>query len=210
MNAMVRRLQPHIIINDRSRLPEDFATVEQHLSRVQAGRPWEFCMTMNANWGYARRSPYKSSAELIRTLILVVSRGGNLLLNVGPKADGSFPRESVKRLKEIGSWMRVNGESIYGCGAHPISWTSFGNVTAKENAVYFHLLKCWTGGDCVLPGLKNRVRSAKLLGSKARLKVKQDGARMFVSGLPKRPPDKLGSVIKIVTDGKPEMIPYPQ
>jgi len=210
LNAMVRKLQPHILINDRSRLPEDFATVEQHLSRVEGGRPWEFCLTMNANWGYATRSPYKSTHELIDTLSLVAARGGNLLLNVGPKPDGTIPTRSIQRLKEIGEWMKVNSESIYGCGPHPLQWTSYGRVTAKGNALYLHMSKSWPGREFATAGLKNRIRSATLLGSRRRLTVKKRDVRMWVSGLPETPPHKHGSVIKIVTDGKPEVWPFPQ
>ncbi|NOZ20213.1 MAG: alpha-L-fucosidase [Planctomycetes bacterium] len=210
LNAMARRLQPHIVINDRSRLPEDFSTVEQHLSHVQAGRPWEFCLTMNENWGYAKRSPYKSTQQIIDTLTLVVARGGNLLLNVGPKPDGTIPAESVKRLKEVGDWMKVNSESIYGCTSHPLQWTNYGRVTTKGNALYIHMSKSWPGKEFVTAGLKNKVRSAQLLGTKRRLKTRTSDVRMWISGLPDKPPHRHGSVIKITTQGKPEATPYPQ
>lgn len=211
LNAMVRELQPHILINDRSRTTEDFATVEQHLGGQGPKGPWEFCVTMNENWGYARNSEYKSVQQLIDMLVDVTGRGGNTLLNVGPKPDGRLPSASLKRLRRIGKWMDVNGESIYGCTGSPLTWTNYGRTTMKGENVYVHFSKCWPKrGKCVLAGLKNPIRAATILGTDIELKVTPKDVRMVLSGLPRKPPDKIDTVVKIEVEGPPEVHPYPQ
>ena len=106
LNTMVRKYQPDIIINNRSGLPEDFDTPEQHITASKPGRLWESCMTMNLHWGYfATDSLWKSPKQLIHHLTGCVSGGGNYLLNVGPKSDGTIPSESVSRLRQVGKWL---------------------------------------------------------------------------------------------------------
>jgi len=196
LNAMVRRLQPHIIINNRSQLPEDLDTPEQKIEASQ--RPWESCMTMNDNWGYVPgNDKYKSTATLIQNLVRCVSGGGNYLLNVGPKADGTFPAMAVMRLKQIGRWMKNNSESIYGAGPAPFAPDqAMGLTTAKGNTVYLHVLK-WPGEEIAISGVNVRVTSAKLLASGERVSVKQEGERVMLCDLPKRAPDPWDSVIAI-------------
>ncbi len=127
---LVRSLQPHIIINDRLDLMDveggwDFRTPEQVMPRRWVrwkGRkvPWETCQTISGYWGYMRDSNrWKSVRQLLLLLIEAVSKGGNLLLNVGPTARGTFHPEAVKRLKGIGDWMRLHSRSIYGCTEAP-------------------------------------------------------------------------------------------
>jgi len=135
----VRSLQPSIIINNRvgaGRLDMegltkkgmfggDFGTPEQQIPPT--GLPntdWETCMTMNDHWGYnSHDKNFKSSKEIIRMLTDIASKGGNYLLNIGPTASGTFPQESLDRLRDIGKWMELNSESIYGTGASPLSTT---------------------------------------------------------------------------------------
>jgi len=98
---------------------------------------WETCMTMNDTWGYkSYDTNWKSTETLIRNLIDIASKGGNYLLNVGPKADGTFPKESIDRLKQIGAWMKVNGEAIYGTKASPLKPLAWGRCTKKDNTLY--------------------------------------------------------------------------
>jgi len=107
MNKMVRKLQPDIIINNRSKIPEDFDTPEQRIV-ASADRPWESCMTMNDSWGYhAADDGWKSPKTIIRNLITCARDGGNYLLNIGPKPDGSIPEQSIAVLSEVGRWMEV-------------------------------------------------------------------------------------------------------
>jgi len=205
LNAMVRRLQPHIIINNRSQLPEDFDTPEQEIKA--STRPWESCMTMNDNWGYVPgNGKYKSTATLIRNLVRCVSGGGNYLLNVGPKPDGTFPAMAQMRLKQVGRWMKVNGEAIYGCGRcaacgrAPFADEALGLTTAKGDTVYLHLFQ-WPGETVQVPGLNVSVTSAKVLATGDRVSVKQDGDRLTLSNLPSRAPDRWDSVIAIRIKG---------
>ncbi len=104
LNRMVRELQPHIMINDRAHLPEDFSTPEQEIVAPPAGRRWESCMTMNGSWGYtADDTNFKSDGTVIDCLVRCARFGGNLLLNIGPRADGSVPDESLRVLKDVGN-----------------------------------------------------------------------------------------------------------
>ncbi|UIR55882.1 alpha-L-fucosidase [Sphingobacterium sp. SRCM116780] len=128
---LILSIQPNCIINNRiGNGYGDYTVVEQSL--VNSSRKnWEACITMSANWGYNKHdTTWKSAEVLIRNLTEVASKGGNLLLNIGPKGDGTFPEESKKRLKEIGSWMDINGEAIYGTQAWKI--TGEGNDKLKE------------------------------------------------------------------------------
>ncbi len=173
---MVRALQPDIVLNNRleasgegfgSLLGEnpsdccgDFVSPEQIIPpegiRDGAGNPvpWEACVTMNNHWGFcAGDDRYKPPAMLIRKLVECVSKGGNLILNVGPDGRGSFPPRAVETLTEIGSWMEKNGESVFCCGPADIPKPDYGRVTAKENKLYYHVIDNPIG-FLPLPGIK--------------------------------------------------------
>ena len=195
LNAMVRKLQPHIIINNRSGLPEDLDTPEQHMTASQAGRAWESCMTMNDHWGYCRGDRnWKTTTQLIHNLTACGSGGGNYLLNVGPRPDGTIPPDSVRRLKEIGAWMKVNGESIYGCGRAPFGGGAVGVTTAKGNTVYLHVHH-WPGEEICIVGVQPSVKSARILATGKPAKVSQSVDRLCITGLPKNAPDPHDAVI---------------
>src|SRR5262249_43410154 len=115
MNQMVRHLQPDILINNRSLLPEDFGTPEEHVTPEKAGRDWEACMTFNGSWGDIPISPrWRPVREVVPLLNSATAGAGNLLLNIGPAPDGSVPPEAVERLTAVGRWLDVNGEAVYG------------------------------------------------------------------------------------------------
>ncbi|MEM1531198.1 MAG: alpha-L-fucosidase, partial [Candidatus Bathyarchaeia archaeon] len=188
LNAMVRSLQPNIIINNRSGLPEDFETPEQHIRYHE--RPWESCMTIDESWwGYhAGDRHLKSTLEIVRLLVRCVAGNGNLLLNVGPRADGSIPEAYKRRLRAVGEWLKRNGESIYGAGAAPFRAAHLGHVTAKGNKVYVHVFY-WPGkSEICIAGIKNRVTGARMLAADKTLPSEQREDRLFIKGLPKRPP----------------------
>lgn len=202
----VRNLQPHILVNNRTGLPGDFDTPEQHVPWwAPPKRAWETCMTMNDSWGYYEGDRnWKTPRQIINTLATVASMGGNLLLNVGPRGDGSFPPESVELLSHLGSWMRRNGESIYGASGAPFT-TTVGPVTAKGSFAYVHALR-WPGTRIVVANVGNKVVSARLLAGDREVKFRQEGGRLFLEGLPPQPPDPYDTVIKIELDGAPR--PY--
>ena len=195
LNTMVRKLQPHTIINNRSGLPEDFDTPEQHISPSETGRLWESCMTINDNWGYsAGDHNWKTTRQLIHNLVRCASGGGNFLLNVGPKPNGTIPEPPVERLKEIGKWMKVNGEAIYGTGQAPFGGGMVGLTTAKDSIVYLHVLR-WVGEEICIAGVKDKVNEAYILVTGKKVNVIQKGERLFLRNLPQKAPDDYDSVI---------------
>lgn len=171
---LIRRLQPGILINDRTNLPEDYSTPEQTIpaNAFPNGRLWETCMTMNGSWGFNKDDHnWKSGSDLIRKLCDIASKGGNFLLNVGPTDQGEFPPESVDLLKQVGVWMHSNGESVYGTTKSPYKRLPFdGRCTRKGNALYLQVFQ-WPDAGLTLPGLQTPIRRAHVLGSNETLAV---------------------------------------
>jgi len=217
---MVRRLQPEIIIDNRlggnikAVEPEiyagDFASPEQIIPPEgvlnEAGQPipWEACITMNDHWGYAAQDKnFKSPATLVRALVECVSKGGNLLLNVGPTAKGEIPPESLQILAEVGRWMHENGESIYGCGNAGLPKPEWGRFTRRGDCLYAHILDRGIG-PVNLRDLQDRVRYARLLadGSEIRLDRPWNTAEYprdaFVTFATAHLPDAWDTVVKLV------------
>ncbi|PIZ18266.1 alpha-L-fucosidase [Candidatus Desantisbacteria bacterium CG_4_10_14_0_8_um_filter_48_22] len=213
--AMVRKLQPQIIINDRSALPEDFTTPENTISYPEPGRPWESCMTIGEfAWGYVKNEPnMKSTAQLIHNLVNTAAGAGNLLLNVGPKADGTIQPEFTQRIKEMGGWLKENGESIYGSERTPQGFGGLfgagmiGMITVKGNTAYVHAFR-WPGKEACVVAIKNKVLSARLLASGKKAEVEQKDGRVFIKGLPENPPDPYDTVIALELDGPPQVLGY--
>ena len=202
MNKMVRELQPDIIINNRARVPEDFDTPEQ---RIQAshGRPWEACMTMNDSWGYQRADDnWKSPKTIVRNLVTCARDGGNYLLNIGPKPDGSVPEESVKILTDVGRWVDKNGVAIYGAEPCKVSRSSYINFSRKGNTLYLHVYY-WPGSTVSVGGLQVKVTGAKLLASGKPVEFKQDDFRVQFTNLPTTAPDSPATVIAAECDRVP-------
>ncbi len=161
---------PNLITNNRlyRPWPGDFSTPEQHVPPTGLDYDWEVCMTMNTSWGYKKMDDnWKSSETLIQMLVDIASKGGNLLLNVGPTAEGLFPEPSTERLKEIGLWMQKNGESIYGTSASPFFKLPWGRCTTKKdgntNILYLHVFDWPKDGVLRVPGLEARIKDVYLL-----------------------------------------------
>ncbi|MGC2465981.1 MAG: alpha-L-fucosidase, partial [Candidatus Acidiferrum sp.] len=129
LNKMVFELQPDIIVDNRNGLPGDFSTPEQEIVAEKGSRSWESCMTLNDSWGYQRADDnWKSPKTVIRNLVACSRDGGNYLLNIGPKADGSIPIESVRVLTEVGQWMSRNASTIHTndrCQVHASEFAGF-------------------------------------------------------------------------------------
>jgi alpha-L-fucosidase len=215
LNALLK-LQPNIITNDRLKRPNypgDYKTPEQRIPNLSEldGKDWETCMTMNETWGYkSYANNWKSTETMIRNLVDIASKGGNYLLNVGPKADGTIPAESIERLKQIGEWMKVNGESIYDTKASPFGLFAWGRCTRKDpgsgnnnknTILYFSVFEWPKDGKLSIPGLTNEIKSAKLLANGENLKT-DTGKEGLVITVPGKAIDTIATVIKVEVKGK--------
>jgi alpha-L-fucosidase len=203
MNEMVFQLQPDIVVNNRNGLPGDFSTPEQHIKAEESGRAWESCMTMNDSWGYQRADDnWKSAKTVIRNLSACANGGGNYLLNIGPKPDGSIPEESVRILSAVGQWMDRNGATIYDSEPCQARNSVFANFTRKGNTLYIHVY-FWPGDTVTIGGLQAKVVSARLLASGKKVEFEQDRFRVRFKGLPATAPDEPVTVIAAECDAEP-------
>jgi len=174
--ATVRELQPGIIVNDRLEIGGDIKTPEQYQPRGWLevdGRPvvWEACQTFNGSWGYDRDNlDWKPVDLLVRMLVDTVSKGGNLLLNVGPNARGEFEPQALERLRGLGAWMRLHNRSIYGCTASDFTPPPDCRYTQNGNRLYLHLF-AWPFRHVHLDDLAGRVEYAQLLNDASEVKT---------------------------------------
>jgi alpha-L-fucosidase len=141
LEALIRGLQPDILLTDRLPGKGDYLTPEQFIPPTPLEEPWETCLTMNRSWGYnAEDSDYKSAEALVHTLCETAGRGGNLLLNVGPDGDGAIPPPQAERLAAIGRWTAAHGDAIFGTAPGLAPWQFYGPSTRRGNTIYCHLL----------------------------------------------------------------------
>ena len=174
--ARVRELQPDVVVNDRLDVPGDVTTPEEYQPAApMAGDDglWEACQTLNGSWGYDRDNlNWKSPDMIVRMLVDGVSKGGNLLLNVGPNARGRLEPRAVPVLEAIGEWMTLHGRSIYRAGPSEFVPPADCRFTPRDDRLYVHLF-AWPLGHLHLRGLAGKVRYAQLLhdGSEIRMQV---------------------------------------
>ena len=136
---------------------------------------WEACVTMNNNWGYcAKDKNFKPASTLIKKLVECVSKGGNLLLNVGPDARGNIPAESLEILSQIGVWMKANGQSIYGCKASSLPKPENGRITRNGNKLYYHIMENAIGSIPLYGIEKDKVKKIRLLCDGSELKMQDN------------------------------------
>ncbi len=201
MNEMVFKLQPDIIVNNRNKLDGDFATPEQ---RIQADkRAWEACMTMNDSWGYHRADDnWKTPKTIVRNLITCSRDGGNYLLNIGPKPDGSVPEESVRILSAVGKWIERNREAIYQTERCRVNRSNYCNFSRRGNVLYVHVYDC-PGDTVTVGGLMTKLTAARLLGSGKKVDFTQDDFRVRFTGLPQAAPDEPATVIVAECEAEP-------
>ena len=226
----VRSLDPKIIVNNRvskgragmegftmeGEFAGDFGTPEQQIPATGwPGVDWESCMTMNDHWGYNKNDHHwKSTKTLLQNLADIASKGGNFLLNVGPTAEGIFPSESIDRLHEMGAWMKINGESIYGTKASLFKQLDWGRCTQKSidggTRLYLHVFDWPTDGKLVLSGISNETKRAYLLAdaNKTALAVNRNEDALLIL-VPVNAPDDNNSVVVLEIAGDPKVIHPP-
>ena len=224
---MVRAKQPGIIMNNRlftastvkavkdehasfNTALGDFSTPEQRIPETgMPGVDWESCMTLNTTWGYSDHDhAWKPVQTLVRNLVDIASKGGNYLLNIGPKGDGTIPPETVRIMQGIGAWMKVNSEGIYGTTASPFPKPEWGRCTRKGETLYLSVFEWPKEGRIIVP-VKNTSRGAALLADPSKtLRVKQTEQGLEIT-LPSTAPDPIAPVIKLGINGTPDVIMPP-
>lgn len=209
---LVHKLQPDCLVSGRvgHGLGDYDSAGDNQISVGQVKRDWETPVTMNDTWGFKRDDQnWKPTNILIQQLVQVSSRGGNYLLNVGPTSEGLIPQPSVERLTEVGKWLKVNNEAVYGAAPSPFPYElPWGLLTTKPGRVFLHVFK-WPQKALVIYGLKSKVRRAYLLSDRKGLKFTQQAdAKMdhyaLNIELPASAPDKNDSVIVLEVQGETE------
>jgi len=206
---LVKKHHPRILINNRlgGGFKGDFTTPEQNIPATGLDYDWETCMTMNDTWGYKTTDhSWKGPEVLINMLIETSSKGGNFLLNIGPDERGNIPAPTVNALLAVSEWMDVNSEAIYETDASRFLDLKCGKSTTRDlengnTRLYFHVQEWPKDGTLNLPVLKNKILSAQVLGSDARVQHKPAENGILLSGLPSAPVSKFGTVIAIEVEG---------
>ncbi|MBQ7403702.1 MAG: alpha-L-fucosidase [Lentisphaeria bacterium] len=216
LNAMVRELQPAIIINDRSGKKEDIETPEQV---VRAGKELmtESCMCIGDScaWGYTRFNPnWKTSEQLLQHLIQAAQLDGNYLLNIGPDPQGHIRNEEIERVQQVGIWLQKNGEAVYNSERCALIGSSQpglvdlnlqGPWTRKGKIGYWCIFR-WPGNTATAVMVGTPVKRVTLLatGEEFQFQWNEATGRLKISGLPALPPDPLASVLKVEFENIPE------
>jgi alpha-L-fucosidase len=217
---LIHSIQPNTLVNNRIGVDGDFETPEQFIpkaiptkgvritgidpkvaDKLKQGVPrpedfrlWETCMTINDTWAYNKNDHnYKSAQFLIRSLVEVASRGGNFLLNVGPRPDGTIQTEFQERLHAIGIWLQANGDSIYETTYGPIQGAAAFRTTVKGKSIYVHVFD-WPSSGLEVSGLEAKIDSARLLANGKPLSFHQSDSGIRID-LPAQAPEPNVSVI---------------
>jgi alpha-L-fucosidase len=180
--AMARGYQPDLIVVNRSARDayEDYRTPEQQVPKAPLAYTWESCLTMGKQWSYKPDDQYKSTRDLIRLLVDIVAKGGNLLLNVGPDPDGRLPQPALERMREIGAWMKVNSEAIYGTRPVAPYRTDDFAFTRKGNTLYAVWIPKTPDSPLAFSGLAVAKKAkAQVLGG-AGVKWRNEGDRVVI------------------------------
>lgn len=212
IREMLLKNNPEVIINSRLAGYGDYATPEQGVPIFKPkSEPWELCMTINDSWGYqGNDNNYKTPNQIIRILVDCISKGGNLLLDIGPKPDGSIPEEQIKILKQLGRWTNKHAEAIYGTHAGINKEYFYGPTTqSKDSTILFLFLENKPVGPLALKGIKNKINRIRVVGDGTKLswdiKMKQywnEQPGIVYIEVPEQVLDEQVTVIAVQLDGK--------
>ncbi|MBA4389047.1 MAG: alpha-L-fucosidase [Verrucomicrobia bacterium] len=209
IERMIHRLQPACLINPRfGGIEGDYGTPEQEIPKGALPKPFEVCMTLNDHWGFNKYDHnWKTAATVVRNLVDVVNKGGNYLLNVGPTEEGVIPAESMKILRQVGKWLKTNGESIYGAVASPIPtrWIEdIKAITVKPGRYYLHVFDWPKDRKLFLHDFTNkRLVTAYLLADRKRKPLAADiYPQSLMLHLPASAPDPIDSVVVVEWKGR--------
>ena len=219
-----KSLQPDLIINNRvgksrkgmagmsasEKSAGDFGTPEQEIPPTGfPGLDWETCMTMNDTWGFKKNDRnWKSAATMIRMVIDTSSKGGNMLLNVGPTAEGEIPQPSVERLAEVGKWMKTNSAAIHGTQPSPFKKLAWGKATRKGGTLYLHVFD-WPKDGALLVPMTNKVTRAYLLADPGKALVAKNVEQGVSIAVPAQALDAVASVVVVEVEGDVQAVAAP-
>lgn len=215
LSDMLRKRNENVILNSRIQGYGDYETPEQGLPVTRPESPyWELCMTMNDSWGFQHNDKnYKTPNQVIRILVDCINKGGNLLLDIGPKADGSIPEEQVDILQELGRWTNKHAEAIYGSRAG-IPFEHFYGPSAlnKDGSIIYLFVPHKPNGPLMLKGIKNKINRMWVVGNGTKLnwEVKMKQYWSSVPGIvyidvPEKVLDDQVTVIAVLLDGKVDL-----
>lgn len=213
---LVHSIQPECLVNGRvghynKELLGDYQNMNDNGMPIGGIEEyWESPQTLNDTWGYSKYDHnWKSAEEVIRNMLIIVSKGGNYLLNIGPTGEGIIPQPSVDILTEVGNWMQKNSESIYETSPSPFSQElTWGYSTLKGNKIYLHVFEWPENSHLELEGLNNQINNVFLLVNKSEtLPFQRDEENKLLISLPKKPADAINTVVVLEIMGKPDIDP---
>jgi alpha-L-fucosidase len=202
----IREVQPGILVNNRTGAKGDFDTPEQRVGGFQNTRPWETCMTIARQWAWKPNDEVKSLEQCLHSLIRSAGGDGNLLFNVGPMPDGRIEPLQVERLKEMGTWLKQYGFSVYGTRGGPFKPADWGVSTREGNTIYLHILK-WNGNSpkITIPDFGKEIKSCSLAnGAKVMMEKGDKGTVISFDGDNLQP---ISTIVKIEVEGSVMDIP---
>ncbi len=222
---LIKRCQPHAVVNDRARYG-DFFTPERSLPEDLTGYLFEACESVSpVAWGYQNDSPLYTTPHLVRSLVKMASAGGNYLLNVGPQPDGRIPDRQAQVMREIGTWLRVNGRAVYQTepvrlmapqvrrrmaippATEPFSALAGRTGTTRDDSNIYYFCLEWPERDrFIIPGIQSMVREVRLLGNDQAIQFEQSELGVELFDLPATPPDALVQVFALVCDQAPDVM----